>query len=356
MPDVAGAGCAQPGRPQDRREHLHRRRLAVRSRHGEPRGRARAGTHPPGELDLAPDGYAVGRRLGEQRVVGPPSRGRDDEVDRLLGQARDVLRDRGGRRPPGRRGPWPARPGSGVEVGSPPSTPTTEAPRSASASAAAKPLTPRPATSTRSPDQSASRWVSGRGVLAWSVTCRPPPTRRRTGPRPRATKRPAMIQNRMTMVTSCHPRSSKWCWRGAIRKTRLPVALKEATWMMTDRVIVTKRPPRMMMSSSVRVVIASPASAPPSAREPVSPMKIFAGEAFHQRKPKHAPMPHGGDDGEVVRVAHLVALQARVGLAVLVELPDPDEDVRGEHHHRGARRQAVEAVGEVHTVGRARRS
>ena len=47
---------------------------------------------------------------------------------------------------------------------------------------------------------------------------------------------------------------------------------------------------------------------PPRAREPVSPMKILAGEAFHQRNPKQAPMTAGGDHRQVVRVAHLVAL------------------------------------------------
>ena len=76
-----------------------------------------------------------------------------------------------------------------------------------------------------------------------------------------------------------------------MRNTRFPVVLKLATWMMTERVIVTNRPPRMTTSSSVRVRIASPASPPPRAREPVSPMKILAGEAFHHRKPKQAPMP-----------------------------------------------------------------
>ena len=40
----------------------------------------------------------------------------------------------------------------------------------------------------------------------------------------------------------------------------------------------------------MRVSTAKPASAPPSASEPVSPMKIWAGEAFHQRKPKQAPV------------------------------------------------------------------
>ncbi len=40
----------------------------------------------------------------------------------------------------------------------------------------------------------------------------------------------------------------------------------------------------------MRVSTAKPASAPPSASEPVSPMKIWAGEAFHHRKPKQAPV------------------------------------------------------------------
>ncbi len=48
----------------------------------------------------------------------------------------------------------------------------------------------------------------------------------------------------------------------------------------------------MIIDSSVRVMIAKPASAPPSPREPVSPMKILAGAAFHQRKPKQAPITH----------------------------------------------------------------
>ena len=98
-----------------------------------------------------------------------------------------------------------------------------------------------------------------------------------------------MIQNRMTIVTSPQPISSKWCCSGAMRKTRLPVILNEATWMITERVMMTNRPARMTSSSSVRVVIARPTIAPPSASEPVSPMKICAGEAFHHKNPTQAP-------------------------------------------------------------------
>ena len=83
----------------------------------------------------------------------------------------------------------------------------------------------------------------------------------------------------------------------------------------------------------MRVVMARPARAPPRASEPVSPMKILAGEAFHQRKPKQAPITAAATTREVERVADLVALDAGVGLAVLVELPDADEDVGAEHHH-----------------------
>ena len=36
-----------------------------------------------------------------------------------------------------------------------------------------------------------------------------------------------MIQNRITMVTSAQPFSSKWCWSGAIRNTRLPLVSLE---------------------------------------------------------------------------------------------------------------------------------
>jgi len=106
-----------------------------------------------------------------------------------------------------------------------------------------------------------------------------------------ATKIPAISQKRMTTVISSHPSISKWWCRGAIRKSRLPlVALKNPTWRITDRVWITNSPPSRASSTSVRVRMANPASAPPSASEPVSPMKIFAGEAFHHRKPKHAPV------------------------------------------------------------------
>ena len=76
-----------------------------------------------------------------------------------------------------------------------------------------------------------------------------------------------------------------------MRKMRLPpLSLKNPTCRITDAVIATNRPPMTTSRSSVRVMRAKPAIAPPKDSEPVSPMKILAGDAFHHRKPKHAPM------------------------------------------------------------------
>ncbi len=101
---------------------------------------------------------------------------------------------------------------------------------------------------------------------------------------------PQMIQNRITTVCSAQPTISKWWCSGAILNRRLPpVSLKKPTCRITDSVMSTNMPPRITTSSSVRVRIARPATAPPRASEPESPMKILAGEAFHHRKPKQAP-------------------------------------------------------------------
>ena len=53
----------------------------------------------------------------------------------------------------------------------------------------------------------------------------------------------ATIQNRITTVGSDQPSFSKWWWIGAIRNTRRPVRLNQATWMITDTVSKTNKPP-----------------------------------------------------------------------------------------------------------------
>ena len=99
-----------------------------------------------------------------------------------------------------------------------------------------------------------------------------------------------MIQKRIVIVTSFQPSNSKWCCSGAILNSRLPPEiLNQPTWSTTDAVMTTNSPAITAINSSVRVRIERLARAPPIASEPVSPMKIFAGDAFHQRNPKQAP-------------------------------------------------------------------
>ncbi len=54
----------------------------------------------------------------------------------------------------------------------------------------------------------------------------------------------------------------------------------------TEVTSATNRAPSTTASISVRLVTDSPATMPPRASEPVSPMKILAGAAFHQRTPQ----------------------------------------------------------------------
>jgi hypothetical protein len=95
---VAGTDRAQPARPQDRSKHVDGRRLAVGAGDREPGGGPGLGPHPPGEFDLSPHRYAVRRRIEQQRVVGPPARRGDDQVQQrwcvraaLPRQGADVL-------------------------------------------------------------------------------------------------------------------------------------------------------------------------------------------------------------------------------------------------------------------------
>ena len=62
---------------------------------------------------------------------------------------------------------------------------------------------------------------------------------------------------------------------------------------------MTKIPPRRISSTSVLVMTASPAIAPPSPSEPVSPMKIVAGNALNHRKPTQAPTRQPGEQRQV---------------------------------------------------------
>ena len=58
---------------------------------------------------------------------------------------------------------------------------------------------------------------------------------------------------------------------------------------MTETVSKTNKPPIIANTISCFTIIAIAARDPPRERDPVSPMKIFAGGALYHRKPKHAP-------------------------------------------------------------------
>ena len=83
----------------------------------------------------------------------------------------------------------------------------------------------------------------------------------------------------------------------------------------------------------------------PMASDPVSPMKIRAGAAFHHRKPRHAPASATDARRQVQGRRHVVD-------AIVAELPVADHGQAGEAEGGRARGEPVEAVGEVHGVGR----
>jgi hypothetical protein len=62
-----------------------------------------------------------------------------------------------------------------------------------------------------------------------------------------------------------------------MRKTRRPVILNDATWIITESASARNTPWMMAEATSFLLSTASPPSAPPSASEPMSPMKTLAG-------------------------------------------------------------------------------
>ena len=127
--------------------------------------------------------------------------------------------------------------------------------------------------------------------------------------KPIALQTAATIQKRRMIFVSDHAFSSKWWWIGAIRNTRLRKAWNEKTWISTESASITKIPPITISSTSVLVITASAAIAPPSPSEPVSPMKIDAGNELNQRKPTHAPTRHAATSARSVwRVVNVIAM------------------------------------------------
>ena len=76
---------------------------------------------------------------------------------------------------------------------------------------------------------------------------------------------------------------------GAILNILFPVSLKEKTCAITDIASKTNKPPVIAKTISCLVIIPTAPSYPPIAREPVSPINIFAGGALYHKNPKHDP-------------------------------------------------------------------
>src|SRR5438270_344787 len=144
-------------------------------------------------------------------------------------------------------------------------------------------------------------------------------------PRPTATPMPAMIQNRITMLTSLHPASSKWWCSGDIRNTRLPVVRNETIWMISDIVMMTKSRPRTSSSSSVRVAMAIR----PAVTEKRD-VRTADGLPVGGREVQSHDAEDRADDQLQDKLAALVEAEA-VALANLEEVVD-ERDRAAEHH------------------------
>ena len=118
--------------------------------------------------------------------------------------------------------------------------------------------------------------------------------------------------------------------------------------MMTDSASMTNRPPMMASTISCLVATAIVPIRPPSASEPVSPMKIAAGGALNQRKPRPGADDRAEDHGELAGAGHEMDLQIFGEDRVAGQIGDDAEGGGGDHdRHDG---QPVEAVGQVHRV------
>src|SRR3954452_11695567 len=144
-----------------------------------------------------------------------------------------------------------------------------------------------------------TRFDGGRGAPAHLIDCW-------YSVKPIEEQMAATIQNRRMILVSDQAISSKWWCTGAIRKTRFRKRWNEKTWMATDRASITKMPPMMRSSTSVWVITAMAAIAPPRPRDPVSPMNTAAGNELNHRKPMLAP----------TRQAHMSASACTLGVPV----------------------------------------
>ncbi len=120
---------------------------------------------------------------------------------------------------------------------------------------------------------------------------------------------------------------------------------------MTEPASSTKTPPAMTSASSWCTQIAITAKAPPSASDPVSPMKTRAGWQLNQRKPSPLPASAAQNTPQIARAAD--QRQKKVSGQFRIAREVAEDRVGQRHADRAANREAVETVGQVHRVGSA---
>ena len=77
---------------------------------------------------------------------------------------------------------------------------------------------------------------------------------------------------------------------GAILKILFPVNLKDTTCTITETASSTNNPPVIAKTISCLVITPTAPKEPPSANDPVSPIKILAGGALNHKNPKQEPI------------------------------------------------------------------
>ena len=77
---------------------------------------------------------------------------------------------------------------------------------------------------------------------------------------------------------------------GAILNILFPVNLNDITCAITETASKTNKPPVIAKTISCFVITPTAPKEPPRAKEPVSPINIYAGGALNHKKPKQAPI------------------------------------------------------------------
>ncbi len=92
-------------------------------------------------------------------------------------------------------------------------------------------------------------------------------------------------------------------------KRRLPVSLNDTTCTITDTASSTNNPPMMASAISCLVATATDADQAAERSAPMSPMKIEAGGALNQRRPRPAPITAPQNTASSPAPAHEMDLQ-----------------------------------------------